>query len=471
MPPLELFAAMRQAQPGGFAAYIDTGEEQVLSVSPELFFDWHDGHLITRPMKGTAPRDDDQEADAALAQALRTSPKERAENVMIVDLIRNDLSRIAKPFSVTVDGLCRVQALSTVWQMVSDVHADTRANTRLVDVFGALFPCGSVTGAPKVQAMRLIRELEDTPRGVYCGAVGVVRPGGSATFNVPIRTVEAHAGTLQAGTGSGITADAQAASEWQEWRHKQTFLQRASQSFSILETLALQGGVLQRCDAHLARMKASAAHFGYAWNPAAAHNTLQALCHQHPQGNWRIRLLLDANGTLHAQAYALAPTPATVHLQLAPSPLLETDSEFVRHKTTHRAHYERLEPTTAEVFDTVLWNTHGEVIECTRRRGGCKKRWSGWKTCPGYRPWPSSIACAAGWRLRGTRHCRRYAQRDGHRAIIHQRDLHVRGKLAGPHDGVGTARLLHEQIVQAASLIGCGSSGKAGPVTAPHISR
>ena len=186
VPPLELFAAMRQAQPGGFAAYIDTGEEQVLSVSPELFFDWHDGHLITRPMKGTAPRDDDPQTDAALALALRTSPKERAENVMIVDLIRNDLSRIAKPFSVTVDGLCRVQALTTVWQMVSDVHADTRPGTRLVDVFGALFPCGSVTGAPKVQAMRLIRELEDTPRGVYCGAVGVVRPGGNATFNVPI---------------------------------------------------------------------------------------------------------------------------------------------------------------------------------------------------------------------------------------------------------------------------------------------
>ena len=366
VPPLELFAAMRQAQPGGFAAYIDTGDDQVLSVSPELFFDWHNGHLITRPMKGTAPRDDDPHVDAALALALRTSPKERAENVMIVDLIRNDLSRIAKPFSVTVSGLCHVQALTTVWQMVSDVHADTRANTRLVDVFGALFPCGSVTGAPKVQAMRLIRELEDTPRGVYCGAVGVVRPGGNATFNVPIRTVEAQPGTLQAGTGSGITADAQAASEWQEWRHKQTFLQRASQSFSILETLALQDGVLQRCDAHLARMAASAVHFGCAWNPAAAHDTLKALCHQHPQGAWRVRLLLDATGSFHAQTYAQAPTPATVHLQLAPSPLLETDSEFVRHKTTHRAHYERLEPTTAEVFDTVLWNTHGEVIECTR---------------------------------------------------------------------------------------------------------
>lgn len=361
-----LFAAMRRAQPGGFAAYIDSGEEQVLSASPELFFDWHDGHLITRPMKGTAPRADDPATDAALAEGLRTSPKERAENVMIVDLIRNDLSRIAQPFSVQVDGLCRVQALPTVWQMVSDVHANTRTGTTLADVFTALFPCGSVTGAPKVQAMRLIRALEETPRGVYCGAVGVVRPGGSATFNVPIRTVLARGSRLWAGTGSGITWDATPEAEWQEWRHKQTFLQRASQGFQLLETLALQDGALPAADAHLARMAASAAHFGFAWDAAAAHAALDALRHQHPQGAWRVRLLLDAAGHVQGQAFAQPPTPATVQLQLAAQPLAEAQSEFVRHKTTRRAHYERLAPTVPEVFDTVLWNTESEVTECTR---------------------------------------------------------------------------------------------------------
>jgi para-aminobenzoate synthetase/4-amino-4-deoxychorismate lyase len=364
--PLALFEAMRQAQPGGFAAYIDTGEEQVLSASPELFFDWQDGHLITRPMKGTAPRADDRDADAALAEGLRTSPKERAENVMIVDLIRNDLSRIAQPFSVRVDGLCRVQALPTVWQMVSDVHADTRPGTTLADVFGALFPCGSVTGAPKVQAMRLIRALETTPRGVYCGAVGVVRPGGSATFNVPIRTVLARDNHLWAGTGSGITWDATAEAEWQEWRHKQTFLQRASQGFQLLETLALRDGALPMVDAHLARMAASAAHFGMKWDAAAARAALDALGHQHPLGAWRVRLLLSAGGHLQAQAFAQAPTPATVRLQLAAQPLAEAHGEFVRHKTTRRAHYERLAPTVPAVFDTVLWNAQGEVTECTR---------------------------------------------------------------------------------------------------------
>jgi len=366
VPPWELFAAMRQAQPGGFAAYLDTGDEQVLSVSPELFFDWHQGHIVTRPMKGTAPRGNSPEEDAALVQALLSSPKERAENVMIVDLIRNDLSRVATPFSVKVDGLCRVQALSTVWQMVTDVHADTRTGTSLVDVFGALFPCGSVTGAPKVQAMRLIRELEDTDRGVYCGAVGIVRPGGSATFNVPIRTAVVRGAIVRAGTGSGITADSQASAEWQEWQHKQTFLNRASQAFEILETLAMQDGTLQHEAAHLARMAASAAHFGFPWSLQGAQQALATLRLQHPGGSWRVRLRLSSNGSFQAEAFALAPTPAPVRLQLAASPLPEADSEFVRHKTTRRGHYEPFTPTDPDVFDTVLWNAQGEVTECTR---------------------------------------------------------------------------------------------------------
>ncbi len=366
VPPEDLFVAMRQAQPGGFAAYIDTGEEQVLSVSPELFFDWKDGHLITRPMKGTAPRGRNPQEDAALAEGLQTSPKERAENVMIVDLIRNDLSRIATPFSVTVDGLCRVQALPTVWQMVTDVHADTRPGTTLVDVFAALFPCGSVTGAPKVQAMRLIRELEGDDRGVYCGAVGVVRPGGSATFNVPIRTAVARGSTIRAATGSGITFDSTPEAEWQEWRHKQAFLNRASQAFEILETLALRDGVLQHLSAHLARMQASAAHFGFAWQADTVQQTLADLCQQHPQGAWRVRLLLDMTGRLQAQAFALADTPTPLRLQLATHTLDASDSEFVRHKTTRRAHYDAFTPANPAVFDTVLWNARGEITECTR---------------------------------------------------------------------------------------------------------
>ena len=206
----ELFARMQRAQPGGYAAYIDTGAEQILSVSPELFFDWDggaaDGHILTRPMKGTAARGATPEEDAALAHGLTQSPKERAENVMIVDLLRNDLSRIAQPHSVQVPRLFAVQSLPTVHQMVADVSAQTRPGIGLGDVFGALFPCGSITGAPKVRAMQMIRTLEPAPRGVYCGAIGVVRPGGHATFNVAIRTVTLRGTQANCGIGrSGST--------------------------------------------------------------------------------------------------------------------------------------------------------------------------------------------------------------------------------------------------------------------------
>ncbi len=228
---LALFAAMRAAQPSGYLACVDSGEEQMLSASPELFFDW-DGHrLLTRPMKGTAARGATPAQDQASLQAMLASPKERAENVMIVDLLRNDVSRIAEPHSVKVPRLFHAEALPAVWQMTSDVEARTRAGTRLADVFQALFPCGSITGAPKLQAMKLIRELESGPRGVYCGALGLVRPGAEpgrlhATFNVPIRTAQVEGAVVRCGIGSGITSGSGADAEWLEWQHKRAFLSK-----------------------------------------------------------------------------------------------------------------------------------------------------------------------------------------------------------------------------------------------------
>ncbi|RTD86022.1 aminodeoxychorismate synthase component I [Variovorax atrisoli] len=365
-----LFMALRQAQPDGYTAFIDTGEEQVLSVSPELFFDWQDDRILTRPMKGTAPRGATQAEDEALEQRLRTVPKERAENVMIVDLIRNDLSRIAQPFSVQVPRLFHTEALPTVWQMTSDVEARVREGTTLADVFAALFPCGSITGAPKVSAMRMIRDLEPGPRGVYCGAVGVVRPGGHATFNVPIRTVTLRDGKARCGIGSGITADALADAEWEEWRHKRAFLDRAGRaatpSFDLLETLALADGELRDAPAHLARMAAAAAHFGRPWNHASVASCLDDLKARHSAGTWRVRLLLDAQGMPRAEAFAMEAPPARVRLQLATRPFDEAHGEFTRFKTTRRAHYEASAPTQPGVFDTLLWNRDGEITECTR---------------------------------------------------------------------------------------------------------
>ena len=364
--PRDLFMALRRAQPGGYAAFIDTGNEQVLSVSPELFFDWDGERLLVRPMKGTAPRGATLELDAALAAQLRASPKERAENVMIVDLIRNDLSRVAQPFSVTVPHLFRLEALPSVWQMTSDVEARTRPGTTLGDVFAALFPCGSITGAPKVRAMQMIKSLEPAPRGVYCGAVGVVRPGGAATFNVAIRTVTVQGSELRCGIGSGITADATANGEWQEWRHKRAFLERASQPFELLETLALEDGVLRHAPDHLARLARAAVHFGYPWDMARVEARLMPLADAHRQGLWRVRLRLDARGQAQAEAYAMEVTPTPVKLALAPTAFEEADSEFVRFKTTRRAHYDAFAPRVPGVFDTLLWNRHGELTECTR---------------------------------------------------------------------------------------------------------
>jgi para-aminobenzoate synthetase / 4-amino-4-deoxychorismate lyase len=362
----DLFTAMRAAQPGGFAAYIDTGTEQVLSVSPELFFDWQQGHLIARPMKGTAARGSTPQLDAEQAQRLLNSPKECAENVMIVDLIRNDLSRVAQAFSVKVPMLCQLQALPSVWQMVSQVHARTREGATLDDVFAALFPCGSVTGAPKVQAMRMIKQLEPHERGVYCGAVGIVRPGGDATFNVPIRTVLVQGDALRYGVGSGVTFDAEPEAEWREWQHKSAFVARASQRFALLETMALRDGSIDHAAAHLQRLQGSAAHFGYPCSLSALEQALSEAAAKHPLGAWRLRLQLHETGCVQWQAYRLSADVQPVRLQLAQRPMLQAHSEFVRHKTTHRAHYDAHAPTDAAVFDTVLWNTQGEVTECTR---------------------------------------------------------------------------------------------------------
>ena len=361
-----LFKALQRAQPNGYAAFLDTGDEQVLSVSPELFFDWQDDRILVRPMKGTAPRGASAADDERITQTLRTSPKELAENVMIVDLLRNDLSRIAQPFSVKTSRLFHVETLPTVFQMVSDVQARTRPGTTLADVFTALFPCGSITGAPKVRAMQLIKEIEPEARGVYCGTVGVVRPGGHATFNVAIRTVTVRGQAARCGIGSGITFDATADDEWQEWRIKRGFLERASQRFSLLETMRLDNGQWRDAPLHAARLARCAAHFGYPLSTTALQDQLEQLTQSHPHGLWRVRLLLAARGEVSATAYPLEPNPERVTLKLADTPFEAADSEFVRFKTTHRAHYDAYNPTDAGVFDTLLYNRHGELTECIR---------------------------------------------------------------------------------------------------------
>ncbi len=373
-----LFAALQQAQPSGYALYLDMGTEHIASVSPELFFDWHqpamgNGHILTRPMKGTATRGATPEQDAAQAQHLQTSVKERAENVMVVDLLRNDLGQIAEVGSVQVPSLFNVQALPTVWQMTSDVRAQLPHGTGLLEVLKALFPCGSVTGAPKRSAMQAIAQLESEPRGWYCGALGVVRPDGAggvrATFNVPIRTVVVqgeHRQALRCGIGSGITADATPAGEWAEWRAKRAFVERVSMDFEVITTLALEEGVFRHLSLHVQRLKEAAAHFGYPWNAQALDLTLQPLREAQPAGLWRVRIALHKTGLFSSQTVRCLPPPPIAYLQRAPTPLAEAHSEFVRFKTSRRAHYQPFEPKEPHIFDTLLWNEAGEITEGTR---------------------------------------------------------------------------------------------------------
>ncbi|MCH8180794.1 MAG: chorismate-binding protein [Proteobacteria bacterium] len=383
------FAALRRSQPEGYGLMLDAraacrAPGVVLSVSPELFFDWDaalpEGRITTRPMKGTAARGHDAASDQAAAAHLRSSAKERAENLMIVDLLRNDLSRIAEVGSVQVPSLFDVQALPTVWQMTSTITATARSGLRLSEVFAALFPCGSVTGAPKRQAMHHIARLERGPRGVYCGAVGLMAPGGRVTFNVPIRTVALHTPppdapwTARCGIGSGITLDAQPDSELREWRAKQAFLHRADQPFQLLESLRLEEGHVARLDGHLQRLTASAHHFGWCHGPDAdaalasgVRQALAATAARHPHGVFKLRLLLDVQGHIEVQAAPLPPSlPATaepLRVALATHPMPEAD-DFVRHKTTHRPAYAAF-PAPPGCFDTLLHNAAGELTEFT----------------------------------------------------------------------------------------------------------
>lgn len=364
--PFDLFSMLRRSQPGSNAAFIATPEEHVLSVSPELFFDWDDGKLTCAPMKGTAPRGPTPQLDSHNARQLGDSAKERAENVMIVDLVRNDLSRVAEPGSVQVTRLFDCQPWPTVWQMVSEIVARTRQATTLAQVFGALFPCGSITGAPKLRAMHWIRNLEGTARGIYCGAIGVVQPGGTARFNVPIRTVTLREGRASCGIGSGITWSSLAQSEWDEWQHKTQFLDQASQPFQLLQTLRLESGECCNLDLHLDRLAAAGEYFGFPFDRHAIRRVVLAAAAGSSEARARLRLLLDCRGIATVDISPMPPAaagPSTVRLAAHP---VCAPAAFLRHKTTRRAHFESFEAGTACTFDTLLWNAQGEITEFTR---------------------------------------------------------------------------------------------------------
>ncbi len=361
-----LYRRICRNQQAPFCSWLDIGSHRILSASPELFFALKDNELTMKPMKGTAPRRPRADDDRTQRELLATSTKDRAENMMIVDLVRNDLSRIAETGGVQVPELFRVTTYPTVHQMTSTVTARLQPETSLTDIFRALFPCGSVTGAPKRRTMEIINELEDEPRGVYCGAIGYVSPGREAVFSVAIRTVVVNAATGDAeiGIGSGITWDSQGGDELRECLSKSAFLSRDSEEFSLIESIRFdrQGHLL--LERHLARLAGSAEYFGFAFDVDDLRNRLETLA-QELEGIHKVRLLVAHDGGITLEFQAVEEVKnGTAPAQIAiAAERINSADPFRYHKTTRRALYDRQLNAHPDCYDVIFLNERDELTE------------------------------------------------------------------------------------------------------------
>ncbi|MEP7273427.1 MAG: aminodeoxychorismate synthase component I, partial [Acidobacteriota bacterium] len=305
--PFSWFRDLCASQRAGYAAMLDIGRYRVLSISPELFVERRGDRLLTRPMKGTMPRGRWTEEDLEMARTLKESAKNRAENLMIVDLLRSDLGKISEVGSIRAQPLFEAERYETLWQMTSTIESRCRPETSLSSILQALFPCGSITGAPKVRTMQIIRELEPNARGAYTGAIGFIRPGGDFTFNVAIRTIviEAESGLATFGVGGGITYDSTVAGEYQECLLKAGFLGNRRPEFELLETMLLADGAFPLERHHLSRLTDSAEYFGFQLNNVATVSALEEIRSKWPRGRWKVRLLADRDGRLRTVVEAL----------------------------------------------------------------------------------------------------------------------------------------------------------------------
>ena len=369
--PVALYAALRRKQRVAYGGMIATPDLHVLSFSPELFFRRDGKQIATRPMKGTAPRGRTPREDSRLKTWLAMDEKQRAENLMIVDLLRNDLGRVAKIGSVEVTDLFTVETYRSVHQMTSGVRAELRADMGLQETLRALFPCGSVTGAPKVRAMEIIRELEAAPRGVYTGSIGHFTPHGDAQFNVGIRTVVLHGGRGEMGIGSGVVADSKADSEFEECLLKAHFLTKADAPFELIETLRWEREqgfhLLER---HLARLQSSAAHFGYPYSREAVLAALQAEVAGLQGDTYLVRLLLAEEGAMTATSTAIElPAKGTVWRFVISDQRVDEKDPLFFHKTTRRQFYDRemeRQKALTGCDEVIFLNKRGELTEGTR---------------------------------------------------------------------------------------------------------
>lgn len=385
--PLDLYQQLISGTQGQFHAFLDTADWAVACASPELFFELNANELTTRPMKGTAPRGRWYEEDIGYAERLAASAKERAENVMVVDLIRNDLSRIAALGSVKVPTLWDVERHPTVWQLTSTVTAVPKTGVRITDIFRALFPSGSVTGAPKRSTMGVIADLERSPRGVYCGAVGLLWPGTRSTANpegvmarfaVAIRTavIDKRHHLVEYGSGGGITWDSEPSAEWEELLLKTNALRdtpsRVETIRALLETMRFEPGSatdanhgIHNLPGHLARLEKSASYFGFRNDPSIEQKLVAAVIDETQPS--RLRLLLARNGdvTIDLSPLSLEPSRGEIRkLCVDPEPVDSSDP-YLFHKTTNRDRYKSRAARHAHSHDVILVNERGEVTETT----------------------------------------------------------------------------------------------------------
>jgi para-aminobenzoate synthetase/4-amino-4-deoxychorismate lyase len=404
-----LTSALLAAGQTNYGAYLDLGDHALCSLSPELFFRRAGDRIICRPMKGTAPRGLTPAEDQRIAAELQQSAKNRAENIMIVDMVRNDLGRIARPGSVRAEKLFAIERHATLWQMTSTVSAKTHASWP--EIFRALFPCASITGAPKVQTAKIIAGLETAPRGIYTGAIGFIAPDGRAQFNVAIRTLhlDRQRSRLEYGTGAGITWDSRADSEWQECRTKALAL-TPTPPFELLETMLWRPGhgytLLAR---HLLRMSDSAKYFGFQFSRPQVMRELHCAAARFPHHDQRVRLLLDRAGHTRIEATRMPDTKAW-EIALARTPVNSTDY-FLFHKTTRRAIYEAALRQHPGCDDILLFNERGELTESCFANLVVVRR-GRWLTPP--------VTCGL---LAGTQRAELLARGKLHEAILRLTDL------------------------------------------------
>ncbi|PID45910.1 MAG: aminodeoxychorismate synthase, component I [Proteobacteria bacterium] len=369
-----LYNALRKRQPVPFSSLMHLPDYSILSLSPELFVRKQGTILSTKPMKGTAARGATEEEDTAILKQMAEDKKQQSENLMIVDLMRNDIGRLAKAGTMKVSKLFEIQTYKTLHQMVSSIQGEVDAAIPFADVVAGLFPCGSITGAPKIRTMEIIHELENTPRGIYTGAIGFITPDNDFSFNVPIRTLTFPQGsnTGSLGIGGGIIHDSNTLDEWRESQLKARFLTGLNTQFKLIETFLFDtgSGHIPRLQQHLERLTNSADFFKFPMKKPAIEEQITAhLKTLDRTKDHKIRLLLDADGECSVDSEAIAKeTRSTLPVVTISKLTVDADNLFRRHKTTNRqryndefSHYESL-----GFYDVLFLNQYGYLTEASR---------------------------------------------------------------------------------------------------------